>query len=176
MLNIQWKVAVLSGVLGACALSAMAAAPGWIWLDERGQKVFSDMPPPANVPKQKILRQPETTLPSSTPVDAAPSAPAASASSAKPADAPAAAGGATALSDEQRKAQVQDEAKRQATERRNAEIRAENCSRAKTSLATLDGGGRLATVNEQGQRVIMDTAMRNAERAKLDRIIADNCR
>lgn len=173
LLNIRWKVTILGALLGLGVSSVVGAAPGWVWLDDRGQKVFSDLPPPANVPNQKILRQPGATPATATPE--AESKPAAAPSpQAKPAAAPTA--GAPALTEEQRKIQAKEDAQRKSIERRNAEIRADNCARARESLATLSGGGRLATTNEQGQRVIMDPAMRNAERARVEQIIADNCR
>ncbi len=173
MLNIRWKLAVLGAALGLGVSSVAAAAPGWVWLDDRGQKVFSDLPPPANVPNQKILRQPGAA-PASPAVDTEGKPAAAPSPQAKPAPAPAA--GAPAQTDEQRQTQAKEDAQRKSIERRNAEIRADNCARARESLATLSGGGRLVTTNEQGQRVIMDPAMRNAERAKVEQIIADNCR
>lgn len=171
MLNIRWKVPLLGALLALAASSVVGAAPGWVWLDDSGQKVFSDLPPPANVPNQKILRQPGAT-PASTALETESKPTAAPSPQAKPAPAPT----APAQTEEQRKTQAKEDAQRKSIERRNAEIRADNCARARESLATLSGGGRLATTNEQGQRVIMDTAMRNAERAKVEQIIADNCR
>ena len=47
--------------LAACALLAALAAPAlaqYVWLDEKGVKQYSDMPPPASVPTNRILKQP----------------------------------------------------------------------------------------------------------------------
>ena len=39
----------------ACAMPALALAQ-WQWIDKDGRKVFSDRPPPADVPESKILK------------------------------------------------------------------------------------------------------------------------
>ena len=167
------------------AMAGASAAGGWVWLDERGQKVYSDMPPPSSVPSARILQQPMPPKPPRAVLveaDAsgakAPTTPAATSipTSKPPASTPpqgAANGpGAAKGADAQRKI----DAENKAIERRNAEIRADNCKRANESLSVIAGGGRVATVNESGQRVIMDPAMRSAEKARLERIIADNCK
>lgn len=168
----------LLAVVGWLAPTWSAAAPLWVWKDDAGRPVYSDLPPPAQVPNARIVRQPgpagaspaaaEPDRPA-PPVAAVPTPAATGAPTAVPKPGPA---DAAAAAEDKRKA---EEAQR-ATARRNADIRADNCKRAQASRATLQTGGRLATVDEQGRRVIMDEAMRNAEQSRLDQIIADNCR
>ncbi|MBF9265764.1 DUF4124 domain-containing protein, partial [Paracidovorax cattleyae] len=43
----------------ACACSwALGASAQWQWIDKDGRKVFSDRPPPTDVPARNILKQP----------------------------------------------------------------------------------------------------------------------
>lgn len=147
------------------------ATPGWIWLDEAGNRVYSDMPPPSSVPNNRIVQQPAPRMAPSSAATTAPTVPPPPATaSASGTTTPAPPGGAAAQTPES------IEAQNAAIERRNAEIRADNCKRARESLVTLKQPGRLATVNEQGQRVIMDAAMRRAETERAEQIIRDNCR
>src|SRR5205823_1792862 len=55
MHSIWWKrVAAVLAVSGfSCAAQAQ-----YVWLNERGVKQFSDMPPPASVPENRILKSP----------------------------------------------------------------------------------------------------------------------
>jgi hypothetical protein len=145
--------------------SAAQAGPTWVWLDENGRRVASDMPPPATVPDQRILRRPAAPA-SATAPSAAPAAPAATATPARPAPA-----GGTAAG------RLTDEQLRQQVEQRNAQIRADNCQRARASLESLQAGASqpLYMVNEQGQRVTLDEAMKRAESVRLRQIVRDNC-
>jgi len=166
----------LSLGLAACALglllaSAVQAAPTWVWLDENGRRVASDMPPPATVPDQRILRRPAAPASASAAAPSAAPAPATAASTpaaTPPRPAPAAGAAAGRLTDAQLRQQV---------EQRNATIRADNCQRARASLESLQAGASqpLYMVNAQGQRVTMDAAMKRAESARLRQIVRDNC-
>lgn len=155
-----------------CASSPGWAAGLWVWKDDSGRKVFSDTPPPAHVPNGHILQQPNEPSPQLGPSPELPVRQAAEPTkpTVQPKPAPQTAASQTA------EAPRQSEEAQRATERRNAEIRADNCQRAQASLVTVKAGGRLATVNADGQRIIMDPAMRNAEQARLEQIVADNCR
>lgn len=158
---------------GLFALGAVQAAGLWVWTDDSGRKVYSDIPPPTNVPNGRIVQRPSgKEMPTSAAEVVQPEngvSPKAADSPVKKADKPE---DVAKSAEAQRKA----EAEKKTIERRNAEIRADNCERAKASQATFELGGRLAMVNEQGQRVILDQAMRNAEKARLAQIIQDNCR
>ncbi|MDO8274283.1 MAG: DUF4124 domain-containing protein [Serpentinimonas sp.] len=148
--------------------AAAQAAPTWVWLDENGRRVASDMPPPATVPDQRILRRPAASVSTAAPTasPAAPAAPAATATPPRPAPATGAAAG-----------RLTDEQLRQQVEQRNAQIRADNCQRARASLESLQAGASqpLYMVNEQGQRVTLDEAMKRAETVRLRQIVRDNC-
>jgi len=56
----------------ACCFCLSATAQ-WQWLDKDGRKVFSDRPPPADVPDKNILAQPNMRAPAGLTKVASPS-------------------------------------------------------------------------------------------------------
>lgn len=167
-LKTRWSHAAAVVLMGLSW--AVMAAPPWVWTDEAGRRVFSDLPPPASVPDHRIIRQP--TAPSPLPANRPP------ASNGTASQGPATAEAATAVNSPVTPGTVvtvENEQQLRAVEQRNAEIRAENCRRAQESLALLQRPGPLATVNERGQQVIMTDTVRRAETARAQAIIRENC-
>ncbi len=167
-------------LLGLTLTAAMAAHAQYQWIDKDGRRVFSDRPPPADVPAKNLLAQPRagqapagrTAMP---PADAAAAAatattrPAAAASSAAPA------GVDKALEEKKRKAEQAEAEKKKAEEARIAAARAENCKRATSSKATIESGMRMARINSQGEREFLDDAQRAEELKRANAIIASDC-
>jgi hypothetical protein len=154
----------------ACAFSLGATAQ-WQWIDRDGHKVFSDRPPPVDVPDKNILKQPSSSQRGYHPVpvaDAA-SAPAAAASTA------AGAGKDKELEEKKAQAEAAEAAKKKAEAEKIAKIKAENCARARQAKAAYDSGRLIATTNAQGERVFLDEAGRAAETKRLEGIIATEC-
>ncbi|HCL86171.1 MAG TPA: DUF4124 domain-containing protein [Comamonadaceae bacterium] len=162
---------------------ALGASAQWQWVDKDGRKVFSDRPPPQDVPDKNILKQPTLrgTLPAAAPAAAASTAaqqdeaaPAAAAASAP------SAGRDQQLEDKKAKAEAAEAARKQAEEKaqaeRQAKARAENCARARQSSATLASGIPMAHVNAQGERGFMDEATRAAELRRAQAIMASDCK
>lgn len=167
----NWFKLALAAV--ACS-TCLGAAAQWQWVDKDGRKVFSDRPPPADVPASSILKQPGgATAPRVVqPADAnATAAPAA-----RPgASLPATAGKDKELEARKAQAEAAEEAKRKAEEEKVAKLKAENCTRARQSKALFDSGKPVARANAQGEREFLDEAARNAEAKRLDGIIASDC-
>ena len=153
----------------ACAVSFSATAQ-WQWVDKDGNKVFSDTPPPPDIPESKILRKPRGKpggMPSAAPVEAPTAA-------AKP-------GGADKeLLDKKKQLEKQtaeaDAVKRKAEEERLASIKADNCTRARQSKAGLDSGVRMSRTNDKGEREFYDEKMTADENQRLQGIIDQNCK
>lgn len=162
----------LTFALGGTA--AHAAGPGWLWVDAAGNKVFSDRPPPADVPDRNILRRPDaggfTASPSSPPPSAAVKLPVAGAGEGT------AVGVDKGLQDKRKAAEQAEAAKRKADEDRRAQVMADNCARALQAKSGLDAGGRMSQINANGERVYLDESGIAAESARLQGIIAENCR
>jgi hypothetical protein len=157
--------------IGVCS-SAMAQ---WQWLDKDGRRVFSDRPPPTDIPEKSIIKRPggaakAPEVQSAAPADGQASAPAKAA----------APSGDKELEAKKKQIEKQaadaDAAKRKAEEDRIAKAKAENCSRARTSLDTINSGVRISTVNSAGEKVILDDAARASERARVQSVVDSDCR
>jgi hypothetical protein len=191
-------------VLGwACALP-LAASAQWQWIDSGGKKVFSDQPPPLDIPEKNILRRaggpaprvsfmpaPSSAAPAADPAAAGAPAPAAAGSpklgqgisgTGVSAPAPAAAGSPKPsgvdkeLEEKTRQAEEAEKAKQAAEKLKLAQARAENCTRARQGKATFDSGIRVARINAQGEREIMDDNARAAETQRLQSVIDSDCK
>lgn len=161
-----------------CALACAVPLLAWSqyqWIDKDGRKVFSDRPPPADVPAAKILRTPRGQA---TPAAAEPTVAAAgAASAAKPAgSAPRLSGKDKELEEKKKQADAAAAAKQKEEEAKFAQAQAENCQRAKQSKTTFSSGQRIARVNEKGEREFVDDKQRAEEIARLEAIIARDCK
>jgi len=159
----------------------LSASAQWQWIDKDGRKVFSDQPPPADLPEKNILKRA-----GSPPRVAFAPAPGAAPSDPAPAPSTAARGTATApakptgvdkeLEEKTRKAEEAEKAKRAAEEQKVAQAKAENCSRARQGKATLDSGIRVARLNDKGEREIIDDKARANEQQRMQSVIDADCR
>jgi hypothetical protein len=163
-------------VLGSIFLLPLGAQAQWQWIDKDNKKVFSDQPPPVDVPDKNILHKPNVlskranagaaAAPAEAPASNAP----APVVSAKPS------GVNKDLEEKTRKAEEAEKAKQAAEMQRIAQAKAENCNRARQGKATMDSGIRVARVNAQGEREIMDDRARAAEQQRLQSVIESDCR
>jgi flagellar biosynthesis GTPase FlhF len=175
---LPYVVASFGVVFSASALAQ------YMWLDASGRKVFSDQPPPTNIPAKRVLQQPgKATLSQTTDVSEKPNTEAASDES-KSTAAPKAATTTTkpeASKDkdlEAAKKKIDDEAaaKKKAEQEKIDAAKADNCKRAKQAKATLESGVRLSHTNAKGERGIMDEAARMVETKRLEGIVASDCK
>ncbi|AOG23191.1 hypothetical protein BSY15_3983 [Acidovorax sp. RAC01] len=169
-------------LLAVACTWAMGASAQWQWIDKDGRKVFSDRPPPQDIPEKSILKEPGGPRPARA---AAPAAGGDAAGAPQGATAPAAAAApklaASSTKDrelEQKKAAAEaaEAAKAKAGQEKIARARAENCTRARQAKATFESGRIITQSNDKGERVFMDEAARNAEVKRIDGIIANDCK
>lgn len=157
-----------------CAFPSSAWAQ-WQWLDQQGNKVFSDRAPPLDVPEKNILKQPsEKVNPRPSP------------STAVPAPVPAAAAAAASkphlavkdkeLEEKKARAEAAEAAKKKAEEDKMGKLRSENCTRAQSAKARFDTGQLLRHTNAQGESVFMDESTRTAELRRIQEIVAEDCK
>ena len=151
-------------VVLACAATPLAFAQ-WQWIDSSGRKVFSDQPPPAGIPNDKILKRPAGSRAAEPEPEAAAPKPAA----------PKVSGKDTELEAKRKAASAAEAQKKQAQEDQVAKAKAENCERAKRAKATIDSGVRLTQTNANGETEILDDNASAAEARRLDAAIAANC-
>ncbi len=162
---------------------ALAASAQWQWIDKDGRKVFSDRPPPQDVPEKNVLRQPtlRATMPNPMPPAQMPAPGPAAQTPASTASVPqpAVAAGDRQLQERKAKAEAADAARRQAEEKtqaeRQAKARADNCARARQASSALSSGAPMAYTNASGERGFMDEATRAAELRRVQDLLASGC-
>lgn len=170
----------------ACAVLATcgAASAQYQWVDKDGRKIFSDRPPPADIPQKNVLKQPRGASAAQRPAlpPTVPEATADGGSQEAPAPALAAKVGSPAqgidksLEEKKKQAEAAEAAKKKEEEQKLAAQRAENCKRAISVKAGLDSGVRIARTNEKGERQFLDDAERAAEMQRVQAIIQSDCK
>ncbi|MBS0293164.1 MAG: DUF4124 domain-containing protein [Proteobacteria bacterium] len=160
----------------ACTWATGALAQ-WQWLDKDGRKVFSDRPPPQDIPEKNILKQPRIGAPSRPASTAAAAAASTDANGdvAAPARTAAGTGKDRQLEENKAKAEAAEAAKKQAEQERQAKMRADNCARARQAKVQLAPGRLVGYTSANGERGYMDDATRAAELSRADGVIASDC-
>jgi type IV secretory pathway VirB10-like protein len=164
------RLARFASGLVFCLLADGAFAQ-YVWLDEKGVKQFSDMPPPASVPAKRILKQPGGTAVKAVPEasDQAPDA------SAKPAAAPKEPLTAAEQNAEfrKRRAEQAEKEKKTAEQAKLAAAKATNCERTRAYQGSLASGERISRTDANGERVYMSDEQREREMQEAQRMLAD---
>ena len=155
-------------------LLCSTAQAQWQWLDKSGRKVYSDQPPPADIPVKNILKQPRSA--GAAPVAAAAPAQPASAASAPGAAAPRLRDDDEDLQARKKKADAEALAKVKAEADSVAKLKASNCEKARANQALMESGVRVSITNAKGEREILDDAARAAEAKKIRTVIEANCK
>ncbi|MDR3451339.1 MAG: DUF4124 domain-containing protein [Rhodoferax sp.] len=163
-------------LFGVACLMSMSAMAQWQWIDKDGRKVFSDRPPPTDIPEKNVLKRPARSPVAALPVAAvAPGTDAGTAAPKAEGMAPKLSGKDKELEEKKKQAEDAQAAKKKAEEQKVAQAKADNCARAKQSKATLDSGIRIARTNDKGEREIMDDTARAAETQRVQSIINSDC-
>ena len=158
----------------ACTWSVGAIAQ-WQWTDKDGRKVFSDRPPPVDVPLARILKQPHSQPPSALTPSAPDPQAASEATAAAPKIAPAS-GTDKALEEKKAKAEAAEAAQQKVQEAKRAAARAENCTRARRAKTDFDSNRPIRQTNAEGNSVLLDANERAAEVRRIQSIIDADCK
>lgn len=166
----------LAGLLVALSFTASAQAQ-YVWLNEKGTKQYSDMPPPASVPNNRILKAPSQTLralpPSASENEETSDAAGQNSMSAKD-KAPLTI--AEKNADFQRRKMEQAEKDKKADEQaKYAAAKAKNCERAGLYQRSLQAGERIARNDKNGERYFLNDQQR-AEEMQENKRILDDCK
>ena len=173
-MNLKFLMQAIFSVLAVSVITIPALAE-WQWLDKEGRKVFSDRPPPPDIPQKSILKSsefkaltPQQGLATALPATMA-SAPANKnimpMLSRKDAE----------LEARKKQASMLEEAEKQVETEKLSSARAENCERAKKDQAALKSGVRIALIDAKGEREFMDDAARSIETKRLQSITESDC-
>jgi hypothetical protein len=151
--------------LAGCTSAALAQ---YVWLNDKGVKQYSDVPPPASVPGSRILKAPGD-------VPRADNAAQASDSSADTQQAkPAAKSLAEQKADfEKRRREQAEKDKKAAEQAKLAAARKKNCETARDYNRALSSGQRISRVNAAGERVYISDEERAREERDTQRALAD---
>ena len=162
MNNIIGKKSLRLVAGGALMVFAGLAHAQYLWLNEKGSRVYSDQPPPSSIPLKNILKSPGAGAP---PPEAAPAA------------APAAPKAGTSL------AEREAEFKKRATERAAAEQQSaadaaqrveqkRNCDLARAQKSAMDAGEPITERQVNGERTTLSDAKLVQERVRNDKVLA----
>lgn len=163
----------------ACFVSLAPASAQWAWRNSSGSLVFSDRPPPPDVPVRNIVKQPGGIARQAELGETATTAQAPASAASSPASAASASPATKAEADDKKKADAEkalEAAKQKAEADKLAKTRAENCARAVQAKTTYESGVRVARANAQGQREFLDDAGRAAELKRIQGVIATDCK
>jgi hypothetical protein len=143
---------------GALALTSLLAHAQYSWLDDKGMRVFSDRPPPAGTPSERILKTPHGLEPRAPQPESAP---------------------ATTLADKEleflkRTQQREAEEKKAAQDASSTAAKLENCGIARDSERAVNSGMRMSRMNEKGEKVFL-TDEERAQRLERARKILKSC-
>jgi hypothetical protein len=169
MKNIRFVPTALG--LAFCLLASGAFAQ-YVWLDEKGVKQFSDMPPPAGVPQSRILKQPTGIKPKTGLENNDQS----SDNTTKPAAAQQKSSMTTAEQNAEfrkRRADQAEKEKKAADEATRQAEKAKNCERAQNYQRGLESGERISYTDKNGERAYMSDEQRERELQEAHRILAD---
>ncbi len=159
----------IAAVLATLSL-AMTASAQYIWLDEKGTKQYSDMPPAASVPKERILKQPGSAA-NPPPVAAAPAS--AGTETKTGSKAPKTAAELNADFNKRRMEQAEKD-KKSAEEAKIAADKSKNCERTRQHSRSLASGERLYRTDKNGEREYLDDDQRAKEMNENKAVLA-NC-
>lgn len=162
-------------LLSLLCLTTPLAMAQWQWVDANGRKVFSDQPPPADIPQKNILKQP--LAPSMPIVSSTGSTKSDNAKSDVKSEVKEASNNNKDPELQKRLEQeaAAEQAKKKADEEKMAKAKAENCRIARSGKATLDSGRPMTQTGETGERVFLDQKQRDAETKRMQEMIARNC-
>jgi hypothetical protein len=162
------RVMYIAAALAAASLTSMAFGQ-YVWTDEKGVRQYSDIPPPASVPRSRILKQPGAAARASSDEAVANTAPAAAAVKPQMTTAE------RNADFQKRRAEQADKEKKAAEEQKLAADKDRNCERGREYRRMLESGERIATADKNGERAFMTDEQRSRELAETRRAL-DNCK
>jgi hypothetical protein len=153
---------------------ASLACAQYVWLDNKGVKQYSDMPPPASVPQKQILKQPGRSYSASQTSSDNNDADSASKSATSPDKSSAPMTTAEKNADfQKRKAKQAEQEAKAAEEAKNAAAKSKNCENARNYYRSLTSGARIATTDANGERVYLGDDQRAKETQDAQNILND---
>lgn len=168
----------IAAAVAILSLSTSAFAQ-YIWLNDKGLKQYSDLPPPASVPNNRIVKAPGAAMRTTSPLPpdgAAAMDGSENGGAAVPATEKMKIPMTTAeknMDFQKRKIEQAERDKKTAEEKQRAADKSKNCERAREYQNALDSGQRIAYTGKNGERAYMSDAQRAQETKDTRRILGD---
>lgn len=146
----------------------------YVWLNEKGAKQFTDVPPPKNVPKERILKAPRGVAHNTdtTQNEAENAKNGALKSEIEKLQKPQTA--ANKNEDFNKRKIAREEAeKKTESDKQAAADKEKNCARAKSYQQTIESGMLITSRDQNGERVILDENQRAKELADVKKVTSD---
>lgn len=164
--------AFASSVVLALAMTSTPAFAQWSWRDAGGAIQYSDSPPPASVPQDRILKQPSVSANSTPPSSSASPSPSATRSNSE--------GATPSWADQnaefvKRRQQRLDQEQKDKEMKQAAADKKRQCVHARDNLAIYEGATPVLFRAADGERRYMNSGERAAEAAKLRQFLKE-CR
>jgi hypothetical protein len=167
MKKLAFKYLIATSIL---LISSISFAQ-YVWINEKGVKQFSDKPPPASVPKNKIIKAPNLNHPHSL------------GNNSNNNDNTESSEGKSKLSEieklekpktianknedfNKRKQEREELEKKAKEEQTRLADNKKQCDRAKSYQRTLENGNLVTTTNKNGEKIILDGSQRAKELAE----------
>jgi hypothetical protein len=135
----------------------------YAWVDERGAKQYSDMPPPASVPANRIIKQPRspvsTTATGSTETITAPT--------------PEMTAAEKNAEFRKRKIALDEKERKASDDAKRAAEKAKYCEQAREYNRTLESGVRISRMDKNGERAFLTDEQRMQEQQEAKRMLED---
>ncbi len=145
----------------------------YAWINEQGVKQFSDLPPPKNTPKDKILREPHGRVirPS---VESSSNENNTEKNEIDKIEKPKSIGSQIEELNKRRIAK-EEAIKKEADEKQQKNDHKKNCDRAKNYKQTIDEGFQIMSRSAEGERVPLDEKQRGKELREVKKFL-DDCK
>lgn len=154
------------------------ASAQFVWLDAKGTKQYSDQPPPASIPKNRIMKEPGLELRNSNiegNTAAVPVLVAGAEATATPGAASAAKTGVTTAEKNidftKRQAEQAEKDRKAADDAKEAAAKAKNCERVQAYARSLQSGERIATLDKNGEKSYLSDDKRAQETSEAMRTL-----
>lgn len=165
----QTKFKLALTFMAASALFTLNSQAQYVWVNEKGMKQFSDVPPPKGTPKERILKAPgvrqnveeKGTATEKNEV---------SKSEIEKLQKPETLASKNEDFNKRRIAREESE-KKAAQEQQLNQDKQKNCGKAKAYQQSLESGMPILTRNQNGERIILDETQRNQELAEAKKIL-----
>jgi hypothetical protein len=164
--------------VGTALLGLAFACPAYaqyVWLNDNGSRQYSDRPPPATVPQNRILKAPRGSALVPTPAASADAGSPAMAATSKASQPPQSLAEKNAEFEKQRLSQAEKD-KKTAEREKLAADRAKNCEQARNYQRTLQSGERIARTDKNGERYFISDDQRAREAAEVRQVVSSDCK